>query len=271
MKKTIFFFALFVSISQFVFAKERLIVIDGSLTEITYALNAENNLVAVDTTSIYPKAATKLPNVGYMRALSAEGILSMTPTMVITSDSAGPKPVLDKLSKAGVKLHTFKNDYTLEGIFTKIDSVATLLDKVDEANILKTQLNTQVKKINSMIANKNNRPKVLVFLGMQGNQMMAAGENTQAQAVLDIIGAENAVTGFNGYRPLNKEAVLAAKADAIVLLSHTAEKDKSAAEAYAYTAAYKNRKVKVFESSKLLGFGPRMPYALEGLIELVYQ
>ncbi len=67
----------------------RIVSIGGPVTEIVYALGADKDLVGVDTSSIYPEAATKLPQVGYQRMLSAEGVLALHPTLILASADAG--------------------------------------------------------------------------------------------------------------------------------------------------------------------------------------
>ena len=71
--------------------------ISGAITEVVYALGAEGQLVGTDTTSLFPAAAQKTPKVGYLRQLSAEGILSLKPDAVIATSEAGPPVVLDQL------------------------------------------------------------------------------------------------------------------------------------------------------------------------------
>ena len=87
-------------------AEERVVSIGGDVTEIIYALDAQQNLVARDTTSLQPAVATKLPNVGYMRQLNAEGILAMKPTLVIASELSKPSLALQQVEQAGVKVIT---------------------------------------------------------------------------------------------------------------------------------------------------------------------
>ena len=96
---------------------DRLVSIDGSLTEIIYALGADADLVGVDTTSTYPPAATELPDVGYMRALSAEGILSLAPDRVITTTDAGPADALSQLQAAGIEINILDNSFLTDILF----------------------------------------------------------------------------------------------------------------------------------------------------------
>ena len=80
----------------------RIAAIGGSITEIVYALGEEKQLVARDSTSLYPEAALALPDVGYMRALSPEGVLSVNPTGILALQGSGPKEAVDVLKKASV-------------------------------------------------------------------------------------------------------------------------------------------------------------------------
>ena len=61
----------------------RIVSIGGAITEILYALGLEDRIAGVDTTSLFPAAALReKPNVGYMRQLSAEGVLGLNPSLV---------------------------------------------------------------------------------------------------------------------------------------------------------------------------------------------
>ena len=102
----VIFIALFVLLgaSNPVHSGQRLVTIDGSITEIVYALGEQHRLVGRDVTSNYPAEAQKLPNVGYMRQLSTEGVLSLQPDMVIVTSDAKPSKVLDQLQDSKVQV-----------------------------------------------------------------------------------------------------------------------------------------------------------------------
>ena len=253
-------------------ATEKVVVVDGSLTEIVYALNAEDQLLAVDQTSVFPKQATELANVGYMRALSTEGILSLRPKALITTSSAGPIETLEKVKAAGVKVDIVDNQYSIDGLMHKIDTVATLLNKTDNAATLKAAINADLKPLAAVLAGKtgDKKPRVLMFLGMQGNQFMAAGKHTQAQAMMDLLHAENVAGDFNGYKPLSKEAVLAANPDAIIIVSHAQSDTAKVIGQFAYTNAATNKRIIIADSGMLLGFGPRLPEAITTMTKVLY-
>ena len=115
----------------------RVVAVGGSITEIVYALKAQKRLVAVDTTSLHPPSALKtLPNVGYMRALSAEGVLSVDPSLILAIDGSGPPDVLDVLSKASIPLVTVPNEFSENGILDKIHFIAAVLGVPEKGEAL---------------------------------------------------------------------------------------------------------------------------------------
>ena len=61
---------------------DRITVAGGSVTEILYFLGSEDKIIAVDITSNYPEEAKDFPSIGYVRNLSAEGILSLKPSIM---------------------------------------------------------------------------------------------------------------------------------------------------------------------------------------------
>ena len=124
---------------------QRVISIDGSITEIVYALGQQGRLVGVDTTSRYPAEAQQLPQVGYMRQLSVEGILSLQPELILTSEDAGPASVFEQLQAAGITIVRTPKDYSLEGVLNKVDVVAKALGQPATGNALKQQIEQQAR------------------------------------------------------------------------------------------------------------------------------
>ncbi|MET0748950.1 MAG: ABC transporter substrate-binding protein, partial [Rhizobium sp.] len=101
----------------------RLVSIGGDVTEIVYALGEEKRLIARDSTSVYPEAAAKLPDVGYMRALSPEGILAVNPSAIIAVEGSGPPEALAVLRNASVPFETVPQSFDRDGILKKIASI----------------------------------------------------------------------------------------------------------------------------------------------------
>ncbi|ASP38326.1 hemin ABC transporter substrate-binding protein [Bacterioplanes sanyensis] len=244
-------------------AQTRLVSIDGSITEIIYALGAQTQLVGVDTTSRYPKAATELPDVGYMRQLSVEGILSLAPTTVIATQDAGPPAVFEQLKAAGVDVVRIDDEPSVAGIQAKIAAVAEVVGAVDSGQQLQQLVEQQVAEARAALSSMRGK-RALLLLGAGNRGLMAAGQDTQAQALLDMLGWNN-VIDHHSYKPLNPESALAA-APEIVLVAQTGPLEVSSVQQQlALTPAVKDDRVVLLDAGLLLGFGPRLATALQQL------
>ncbi|MBN9515975.1 MAG: ABC transporter substrate-binding protein [Alphaproteobacteria bacterium] len=253
----------------------RIVAVGSSITEIIYALGAEKLLVGVDTTSLYPNAARSLPQVGYMRALSAEGVLSLKPTLIIATTAAGPATVLDQLKATGIEVMVLPDHYDYDSVITKIAAVGKATGKVAEADAMIERGRAAMKTLADRLATATSRPRVLFLLGMGSGAPQAAGRNTAADGIIKMAGGVNAIEGYSGYRPLTPEAVIASKADYILVTRQTVEAmggiqailDQPSLNR---TPAGKAGKVLEFDALLLLGFGPRTPQAAQELASALH-
>jgi iron complex transport system substrate-binding protein len=249
----------------------RLISIGGGLTEIVYSLHAHTELVGVDTTSIYPTEATRLPNVGYARSLSAEGILALRPTQLIATEDAGPPVVIKQIVDTQIPLTILPSGHQFKDLTDRVSSIGRLLHKTDSAQALTSRLtlewnNTQEKVSHSKLKNT----RVLFILSQNPSQLMVGGEKTSADAMIAYAGARNAISGLRGFKPLTPEAVIAANPD-VLLLTDQGMKAVGGIEGVlrfpgvSQTRAGKEQNIVSLEAMYLLGFGPRMPSAVAEL------
>lgn len=191
-------------------AADRIVSVGGDVTEIVYALGAGDRLVARDTTSTLP-AAKNLPDVGYMRQLNAEGILSLKPTMVLASELAEPSLVLRQIADVGVKVLPVSGEASLDNVPHKIQQVASALN-------LEKQGAAVTQKYEQQLAAVPRTPlkSVLFILSHGGMTPMAAGQDTAADAIIKASGAQNAMR-FSRYRPLSQEGVVASAPDLVLI------------------------------------------------------
>ena len=244
----------------------RIVSVGSALTEIVYALGAEGLLVGVDTTSQYPAAAQALPQVGYMRALSAEGVLSLKPTLVIATTAAGPATTLDQLRATGVEVIVLPDLYDYDSVIAKIAAVGRLTGKQAEAVAMIARGRGDMAALTARLAKATGKPRVLFLLSMGGGAPQAAGRDTAADGIIRLAGGANAIDGYAGYRPLTPEAVIASRPDVVLVTRQTAQAMGGAQAvldqpALRQTPAGRAGKVLEFDTLLLLGFGPRTPQA----------
>jgi len=254
----------------------RVVSVGAGVTEIVYALGGQSQLLAVDTSSLYPPQALALPKVGYQRTLSAEGVLSLGPQVLLAGQEAGPPAVLRQIESAGVKVVHVDGDSTFEGVLGRIGTVAAALGRQAEGRTLADGLSSRWQALRARIAaaplrGPGGQPLRVACLMRHGANTMAAGRDTGADAMLKLVGAVNVFGGdFANYKPLSAESLASAAPDAIVgTFDGTQEPDARArllaTPGLAMTPAGRNQRAVLFDIVLLLGFGPRLPQAVEDL------
>ncbi|EHW0634749.1 ABC transporter substrate-binding protein [Vibrio vulnificus] len=204
-------------------AQERIISAGSAVTELILALHAEQSLVAVDVTSQLPEGQP-LPKIGYHRRLSAEGLLALSPTKLIGSDEMGPAPVLQQLKSTGVDIEVVNTQANVDGLKARIDQIAAILNKPQEAQQLKSLVDQQVQSL------KANQPtvqkkKVLFLLIHEGRAANVAGTDTTPDAIISLAGAINpAADKITAYKPLSSESMVEMQPDVILVSGRSFEK-----------------------------------------------
>jgi iron complex transport system substrate-binding protein len=247
---------------------ERLVLVGGAITEIVFALGAGDRVVGVDTSSYYPAETAELAKVGYQRILSAEGVLSLAPTKLIVSPEAGPPAVLEALAAAGVEIVRVDAPFTLEGARERVLRVAAALGVSPDALLAK--MREDEAEARRVVAAGCGKPKVLFVYARGLGSPMVSGDKTAASAMIELAGGQNAVTGFDSFKPLTAEAALAAAPDAVLLPARAFESLGGARGVFempglALTPAGHAQRVARVDDLQLLGFGPRAGLAVQEL------
>lgn len=252
-------------------ALERVVSIGGVVTELVYELGAEDRLVAVDSTSLYPpEALERLPDVGYLRALSAEPILALEPDLVLALEDAGPPEALAHLRDAGVRLEVVPNDPSPAGVAEKTHVIGAALGLEEEADRLAARLETELTALETALEGVEPRPRVLFLLSVGRGAPMAGGRETTADGIISLAGGQNAVRAFEGFKPLSPEAALSAAPEVLLVTRSTLEalggrEALLARPEIAGTPAGETGRLVVMDALLLLGFGPRTPQAVREL------
>lgn len=245
----------------------RLVTISGAITEMVYALGAEAQLVGTDTTSLYPEAARRTPKVGYMRQLSAEGLLSLKPDAVIATTESGPPVVLEQLRAAGVRLELVDADHSWSEVQRKVAAVGRAAAREPQARALMAGLEAEWVQVRKRVAaDAGRKPRVLFVLSHSANPQVS-GEKTAAHAVIGLAGGVNCLSGFQGYRPMTAEAMASAAPDVILTTTQSIEAHGGTEKFWqrpelALTPAFGRRALVTQDALLLLGFGPRLPTAV---------
>ncbi|GAB3538867.1 heme/hemin ABC transporter substrate-binding protein [Spirosoma fluminis] len=251
----------------------RIVSLDGTVSEILCDLGLQSHLVGVDVTSTYPESLQKLPKVGHNRNISAEGVIALKPTLVLTTQNAGTKSeVIAQIKSAGIKVISFQQEYSITGAKKLIQDVAATCQVGSKARPLIRKLDTDLAQVKKAI----NSPKVLFIYARGTGTMMVSGRGTQVDKMIELAGGVNATPDFENFKPLTAEALVTANPDVILLFDSGLESLGGSAgllkvQGVAQTSAGKNSRIIEMDGHLLTGFSPRLGKALQELSQKIAQ
>ncbi len=250
--------------------------IGGTVTEIVVALGQQHRLKARDTTSTFPPEVTSLPDVGYIRALSPEGVLSIGPSLILSEEGAGPVEALEVIRAANVAFVEVPDTLTPEGILHKIEIIGEALGVPDRASDLAAEVQAALSDaLRDADRPEAEKKRVLFILSTQGGKINASGTGTAADAMIRMAGGVNAVTDYDGYKQITDEAVGLAAPDVILMMDRGGDHGAADDElfnmpAIRLTPAAQTRSVVRMDGLLMLGFGPRTAEAVRLLNSALY-
>ena len=258
----------------------RIVCVSKQLNEMVFALGKGHNIVAVDLSSTFPDSTKLLPTVGYHRALSAEGIISMNPDLVLHDFDMGPANVLPQLEKAGLNIKGYHGGRSIDsakillneiGKFFGVEAKADSINKKLEADLEKTKMTLQSLQV-------KNAPSVMViqFGRANNNYFVMSGRGGVPDKMIALAGCKVAQYDAKGARQISAEAIAVANPDIIVATDFGFDRmgsmDKFITEipGVALTNAGKNKRIIRFEEHDLVYFGPRTGENVLKLMDIIY-
>jgi iron complex transport system substrate-binding protein len=254
----------------------RTVSVGGSITEIIYALGAEQRIVAIDSTSQFPpRALTEKSNVGYMRALSPEGVLGVAPSLILALQGSGPPQALSVLQAAGVPMVLVGDEYSGEGIIRKIDLVAKAMRLEERGQCLAGRVRRNLETLAQWRSGIGRPLRVIFVMSFVNGRAMVAGRKTAADGIIRMAGAVNAIDQFEGYKQLEDESVVAAQPDAVLSMVRAGAEPLTAKEVFSHpgfalSPAASREAFVAMDGLYLLGFGPRTAAAARDLAMKLY-
>ena len=245
----------------------------GDITEIIYALGAGDKIIGVDVTSGFPDDVHTKEQIGYVRGLSAEGILAIVPDLLIGPDDMGPPNVIDNLKTAGLKVAISPVGTGADRVPVKIKFIGETLGLADEADQLIKKYTEQMHTLMQKKENLTLSHKVLFILSVRDGAPIVGGRNTSANDIIELAGGTNVITSFDGWKPMNAEAIIAVAPDLILMTGAHSDRlggveTVLARPDIAQTPAGKAKNIVTMDAMLMLGFGPRTPIAVGQLMDV---
>lgn len=247
--------------------KERIISLDGTITEILVNLGKEENIVATDVTSMYPERLSKsVVQLGHTKSINIESILAQKPTKIFATEKGTPDNLKSQIKEAKLDVVYYKAEKSLEGAKKLIKNISSDLNKDKKGEEMTLQIEEDIKGLQNI----ENKPKVMFIYARGAGTLLVAGKDTPVYNMINLSGGLNSVTEYSEYKPLTTEAVINANPD-VILMFNSGLKSLGGIEglskipALAQTEAIKNKQVITMNGLFLTGFGPRTGKAIKEL------
>lgn len=258
---------------------QRWVSAGGALSEWVATLGGAPRLVGVDTTSQHPESLKALPSIGYQRQLSAEGVLSLRPDVLVGTEEMGPPPVLAQIRGAGVRVEAFSSKADLGAVEDNLKHLGRLLGDEQKAEQVFADYRQQLDGLHARIKaaqGKEQAPGVILLVGHGGAKPMVAGKGTAGDWLIEQAGGRN-LADNEGYKNFSVEA-LAALNPQVVVFSDRALRGEAALKALlkenpalaASRAVRDGRLVDLDPTLLVGGLGPRLPDSLQSLAQAFY-
>lgn len=255
----------------------RIVPLSGDVAEIIWDLGLGSHIVAADVSAVYPPSLQQLPSIGFERQLSAEAIIAAKPTVVIGKEQAGPQPVLDQVSSAGIPVVIVKSPQTIAEPALKIREVAAALGVSAEGEQLATKTQNEIDQATTLAKTATSHPSVMFLYVRSGGVQLIGGKGSVADAMIAAAGGVDAGTaaGINGFQPVTAEAMVAAAPEYIIVPASGVQsiggidailKIPGVAE----TPAGKAKRILVYDDLELLDLTPRTGQALMALTRAIH-
>jgi iron complex transport system substrate-binding protein len=254
-------------------APQRIITLSSALSETADALGFGNRIVATDVTSEYPAYIKKLPRVSRNRQLSVEGLMQYRPDLVLAPEGDIPKAIAYQLQKAGIKLVTFRQQFSVAGADKLIREVAAALGVAAKGDALAKQTMAGIKAVQQQVSsNKQKTLRVLFIYARGAGTMSVAGKGSNMDAIITLAGARNAVQEFADFKPYSTEALIKANPDVILLFDFGAASlgGRTAIlkmPGITLTNAGKQKRIVEVDGPLMVNFSTRLPDAMQDLYQ----
>lgn len=248
-------------------APKRIITLSGAITETVDALGFGKQIVAVDVTSTFPEYIKRLPRVSRNRSVSAEGLISFSPDLVIAPEGDISFEIQSQLKTYGIKLILIRQEYSPKGAAALIRKVAAVLGVASKGELLAQQTLSRVNDALARVRQSTRQPKVLFIYARGSGTMSVAGKGSNMDAIIKLAGGRNAVNDFDDFKPYTSEALVKANPDVILMfdfgLSSLGGKEEMLAmPGIKLTNAGKHQRIVTMDGQLLISFSSRLDQAI---------
>ena len=242
-----------------------------SNTEILYALELDDEIIAVDDYSDYPEEANDKEKIGDMN-LNIEKIISMEPDIVFAHEMSLPaaEEGFQQIRDAGITLYVVKNAMNFDETYETIENIGEAVGQPGTAAGVVQDMQAKAEEVAEKVKDVEIEKTVFVETS-DVPEVYAPGKNTFMQEILDKIGAENVVTE-EGWIMISPEEIVKQNPDVIIAMHGEDDIVESITQrdGFGDITAIKEDQVYQVDENLTSRTGPRLAEGLEEVAKAVY-
>lgn len=260
---------LLISVNSFAAEPQRIISLSPHLTELAFALNSGDKLVAVSDYSDYPEQAKQLPSVASFQGVNFEAVMRLKPDLILAWRGGNKPQDLSRLQSLGFKLF-YSSPQKPADIANELEALGTLLNQPQRAQSLADDFRQQLERIKNKYSQQT---PVATFYYMWPTPLMTVGPNAWASKLLNICGATNIFAASpTDYPEVPMEQVLTRKPQLIIAAQKTSADDIQAFwQKWLPMFAQPTPRVEKVNPDRLHRFTPRLINGLQDLCHTIHQ
>jgi len=240
---------------------DRIISVGPNLTEIIYAIGADDKLVGRTDYCNYPEAVSGVESIGSIQTPDIEKIISLEPDIVFVSthfDEENTK-TLDEL---GIIVVTLYEEKELTGVYDMITILGEIVNRNKEASDCVAEMKATIEEVETTVSGLE-APTVYYVVGYGEYGDYTAGGDTFTGKMLEMAGGDNIAKDISGWSITLEELI---EADpSIIIISDFMKEDFMKSPNYTELTAVKEGNVFVMDTDMLDRQGCRNA---QGILEL---
>jgi iron complex transport system substrate-binding protein len=248
----------------------RIVSLVPGVTEMLFAIGAEDRLVGRTDFCDYPAAARAKPSVGGMVAPSLERLVSLKPDLVVVTRSGNSDDTRVQLERLGLPVYLV-DPHGLSDVFRSVERLGELTDRRPRAAEVVAGLERRVRTVAERVAARP-RPRVLYVVWPE--PLIVPGRGAAVTEMIARAGGQSVTAeGPEGYPRYSVEAAVAGAPEVIVLArhgAHVAPYAREKWERFADLPAIRAGRLHSVDGDLFHRFGPRVVDALEILARLLH-
>lgn len=253
----------------------RVVSLAPSNTEILFALEAGDRLVARDELSDHPSGVERIQSLGSLYPkVEAEAIVLLAPDLVLAAGMTSPDDV-KALARLGLVVYSTSIAADLGDIYRDIAAVGALVGEAERGRRLIDALEARVEEVRSRTSGEEKRKVFYEIDATDPSKPWTAGPGSFIDQLLALAGGINvARAGPDRYFQLSLEELLAQDPAVIILGSSTYGGQTlelvAARHGWRGISAVKSGSVYAFDDKLVSRPGPRVVEGLEVLARLLH-